>query len=205
MHEFIRQSVLVLPGLLLGFALHECMHAWTARLLGDDTGERLGRLTLDPTAHFDVIGFATAMFFGFGWAKPVPVNPLKLKHPTRDMALIAASGPLANMALVAVFATVAIFGLGGPGVVQVAQYGAIVNAGLAVFNLLPLPPLDGYRVIIGIVGSRPLAIERLEPFGPLLLVVLIISGLGDVVISPAKGWLLDTLAGVAQTVTGLLR
>jgi Zn-dependent protease len=176
-------SIWALPA-IVAITFHEAAHGFAARLLGDDTAWRLGRVTFNPVKHIDPVGtiFLPAVLlllrspFLFGYAKPVPVNFRALRHPRRDMVLVAAAGPGINIALAVVAAL--LFHLVGylPG--AAAQWAAenlknalIINVILAVFNLLPLPPLDGGRIAVGLLPdglARPLA--RLEPYGMIILI-----------------------------------
>ena len=179
--------------LLLGLAFHEFSHAAAATLLGDPTPRHNGRLSLNPMAHLEVVGTAMIFFVGFGWAKPVPVDPRYLKVGARTgMALVAGAGPLANVFL----ATLAAAPING-GIVpqqavaftlfrgqmdEVASYviGSIVfwNLLLASFNLLPIAPLDGFKAALGILPGRAAAhLARLERFGPGILLLLVASAL----------------------------
>jgi Zn-dependent protease len=176
-------SIWALPA-IVAITFHEAAHGFAARLLGDDTAWRLGRVTFNPVKHIDPVGtiFLPAVLlllrspFLFGYAKPVPINFRALRHPRRDMVLVAAAGPGINIALAVVAAL--LFHLVGylPG--AAAQWAAenlknalIINVILAVFNLLPLPPLDGGRIAVGLLPdglARPLA--RLEPYGMMILI-----------------------------------
>lgn len=175
----------VIP-LMLSLTVHEWAHAWSANLLGDDTAEREGRLTLNPLAHVDPLGTIILPLLGipFGWAKPVPVNPARFRRdmPMRTgMMITAAAGPLSNVAIALVCA--ALFGLGirfGVGeermdAYQLLQTGMMLNILLAVFNMLPIYPLDGSRVVDGVMPYkwRP-AWERYCQYGPMVLLGLII-------------------------------
>lgn len=173
--------------LLLGITIHEFAHAWAADRLGDPTARYMGRLTLNPMAHLDPLG--TIMFlvslvygFGIGWGKPVPVNPRNIRKlpVVTGMGLIALAGPLSNLLLAFVLALLWRFST-YPRLASFFVAGVFANVGLALFNLLPLPPLDGFDVLMGIVGSfrgrtaynlfRQLA--RLETHGPLILFALL--------------------------------
>src|SRR2546428_6153805 len=175
-------SIWVLP-VLLAITLHEAAHAYAARLLGDDTASKLGRVSLNPVKHIDLVGtillpgllLLLRSPFLFGYAKPVPVNFRALNNPRRDMVLVAAAGPAMNIMLAVIAAL--LFHLVGYLPDTAAQWVAenlknalIIHVVLAVFNLLPLPPLDGGRIAVGLLPdglARPLA--RLQPYGLLFL------------------------------------
>lgn len=154
-------SVLVIIFLIL--PLHEMAHGWMASKLGDNTAKYSGRLTLNPLAHVDPFGAVCILLFGFGWAKAVPVNPRNLNNPKRDMALVGLAGPVSNLiaALVGAILYNLIWLLGLPGEVMqwvVVFFGFYVsiNINLAVFNLLPIPPLDGSRILGAFLSDRAL-------------------------------------------------
>jgi Zn-dependent protease len=184
----IREVVILVPVFLLGLTVHEFAHAWVANRLGDPTARLQGRLTLSPLAHLDPIGTVAIFLINFGWARPVPVDARYFKNPRRDMILVAAAGPASNLLLAAVMASVfsavpwnAIdprwVWLAEP-FAQVLWLGVPVNLVLLVFNLLPIPPLDGSRVLSGLLPLRQaLAFSRLEPYGFLLIFLLFVSGL----------------------------
>jgi Zn-dependent protease len=163
--------------LLVALPIHEFAHAFVAYRLGDDTAARMGRLTLNPLRHLDPLGSAMIFFVGFGWAKPVPVNPGKLQHGSRTgYALVAAAGPASNLllaALVAVLWRIGLFNNASNDVVQFALIFMSINVALCLFNLIPLAPLDGSGVLSGIVGERGArALASLQTYGPLLLMAL---------------------------------
>ncbi|HET9122080.1 MAG TPA: site-2 protease family protein [Acidiferrobacteraceae bacterium] len=185
-------SVAVLP-ILFAVTVHEVAHGWVAKRLGDPTAQRLGRLTLNPLRHIDPVGtvavplllFLTTGFV-FGWAKPVPVTWDNLRHPRRDMALVALAGPGANLLMAVLWAAVERSAQALPAGASWAAVplyymglsGIAVNAVLMVLNLLPVPPLDGGRVVAGLLPGRlSWQFSRIEPFGLLILGMLMLSGL----------------------------
>ena len=180
-------SVWVLP-VLVAITFHEAAHAFAARFFGDDTASRLGRVSLNPFKHIDLFGtvllpaflILSQAPFIFGYAKPVPVNFAALRNPRADMAWVAIAGPATNI-LLAILAAVSFHLIGlapasaGQWIFEMLRNGLVINAVLAVFNMFPLPPLDGGRIAVSILPdavARPLA--RLEPFGMLILIGLII-------------------------------
>jgi Zn-dependent protease len=192
-------GLLIYLVLLFSLSVHECAHAWTADRLGDPTARYLGRVTLNPIAHIDIIGtviFPLFMIFGgvplFGWAKPVPVNPYNLRHPKRDHMWVAAAGPLSNFALCLVgILLYRIFfvetSLGGNSFLlhDFLFYGTILNAVLGTFNLIPIPPLDGGGVIERFLSpAMAEKFEMIRPFGPFILIGLLLLGGLHLIIAP---------------------
>lgn len=176
--------------LVLSLSFHEAAHAWAANKLGDPTARLLGRLTLNPLKHVDWIGTVVfplvAMFTGLpliGWAKPVPVDMRYLKQPRRDFAIVAAAGPASNLVLAAGGALIYRLLAQSSGLplgmtVGVIEFIVVINCLLAVFNMIPVPPLDGGNVLMGLVGERgAIALSFLRPYGFLILYVLMFSGL----------------------------
>jgi Zn-dependent protease len=176
--------VTALPVILLALTIHEWAHAYSAYRLGDPTAYRLGRMTLNPLAHLDLFGTLAIVLIGFGCAKPVPVNPNNLREPRKHMMWIAAAGPISNIAQALVFGLVLQFMVATGGITstsgfffQTVIYGIFINCALAVFNLLPVPPLDGSKIIYGLIPSMTHeSISKLEHYGPMVLMGLIAFG-----------------------------
>lgn len=182
--------------IVLGITVHEFMHAYTAHRMGDDTARHMGRLTLDPRAHLDLWGSLLIVLIGFGYGKPVPVSEGRLRNPMA-YALVAVAGPLTNVALAAVFALPLRTGTAdvvGGGYERVLELVVIYNCLLAVFNLIPIPPLDGSKVVYGLLPPRQAyAWRTYEQYGPFILLAVIfllpylrIDVLGPFVIGPAQ-------------------
>jgi len=187
-------SYALIPG-IFAITLHEVAHGWAAKQLGDTTAYMLGRLSLNPLKHIDPVGtvlvpFAMFLFVGtpFGWAKPVPVSFRNLRQPRRDMVLVAAAGPAANFAMALGWALLGALVIGFVGresvlsyglpywIVSNCQVGIIFNVSLGVFNLVPIPPLDGGRVLSGLLPpSASRVLERIEPFGLMILILLLVA------------------------------
>jgi len=196
--DTVQRIILTAPPILFALTVHECAHAWVAWKMGDPTAKMLGRVTLNPIRHLDPIGTIALFFSGlFGWAKPVPINPANFRNYKKGMVLVALAGPLSNLLLAAFFSLVHKsvfmfspgFILGSPGLsrplLMMLEMSIILNVSLAVFNMIPIPPLDGSRVLSNLLGgANSLAFERLERYGFVILIVLIASGLVNRIMSP---------------------
>ena len=215
-----RIVVSVLP-ILIAITFHEVAHGYVANKLGDPTAKMMGRLTLNPIAHIDLIGtiliplvlfFSTNGQFVFGYAKPVPINPFNFKNPKKDMAISAAAGPITNIILAALcwFIYSIIPGTAGTEnssfavltpIKQMWEAGFGINLVLAVINLVPIPPLDGGRILVGILPhEQAVSYSRIEPFVFIIIMVLFISGIAQHLLSP----LITILGFFIQLFVGLL-
>ncbi|HAS89424.1 MAG TPA: site-2 protease family protein [Desulfovibrio sp.] len=199
-------SILALP-FLLAITCHEAAHGFAAYLLGDPTAKHAGRLTLNPLKHLDPMGtLALVLTRMIGWAKPVPVNPMYFKNPQRDMMIVALAGPAANMTLAVMFSIVVkvILSLDVNGLsplilkilepsVMIANAGVIINLALCFFNLLPIPPLDGSKILAGFM-PREAAFKFMSfRYGFVIVILLAMLGLLGKVISPAMGFFYNFL------------
>jgi Zn-dependent protease len=171
----------VLAAIVIAFTVHEFSHALTAEKLGDPTPKALGRLTLNPLAHIDILGFLLLLFAGFGWGRPVPFNENRLKNPKWGAALIALAGPFSNLALAALaFAALYLLTVNGvlPPNSLLAVFLAFLiqfNIVLMLFNLIPIPPLDGSKLLFALIPDRHEQIRQaLTIYGPMILLGLII-------------------------------
>ena len=203
-------TVFALP-VLFAITLHEAAHGYAARYFGDNTAYMMGRVSLNPAKHIDPIGtilvplilyFATGGNFLFGYAKPVPVNFGALRNPKRDMIWVALAGPASNFvqAFLWGLALILLQAAGGSEIYfyDVARAGVLVNIVMFVFNLFPIPPLDGGRVLVGLLPVRQaIALSRIEPYGFFIVMALVLTGVVTTV------WLIP-LMGLTQTVLSLL-
>ena len=191
-------AVAILP-LLFAITVHEVAHGWVAKKFGDPTAQRLGRLTLNPLKHIDPVGTILVPGlllllggFVFGWAKPVPVTWENLRHPKRDMAIVAAAGPGANLVMAFFWAVIARIGMQlgsqswvGLPMQYMGLFGIEINSIFMILNLLPLPPLDGGRVAVGLLpGPWAWQLARIEPFGFFILLALLATGILGAIIGP---------------------
>jgi Zn-dependent protease len=206
-------SIAAIP-IVFAITIHEVAHGWVARYFGDRTAEAQGRLSLNPIRHIDPIGTilvpALMLWIGgflFGWAKPVPVNPNYMRNPRGNMVWVSAAGPTVNLLMAVAWAAVMLltrsFDLGTTGewIFQMAGIGIYINVLLAVFNMLPIPPLDGGQVLTNLLPAGPLssALERIAPFGLFIVLGLIFTG----ILAPLIGRPIAAIMGLISSVFGL--
>jgi len=172
--------VLLIPALVFSLSFHEFAHAWMAYRLGDSTAARMGRLTLNPMSHLDPIGSLALLLMGFGWAKPVPVDPRYLKNPRKDMVKVAAAGPISNIILAIIAALVLRLLFDSDFLSNSVKTFFIIfmqiNITLAVFNLLPVPPLDGSQILSPFLEKQfgPDIVWKMQAYGPRVLFFIIL-------------------------------
>jgi Zn-dependent protease len=199
MNNFITELIILAPPLLLALTFHEFAHGFVAYRLGDPTAKDAGRLTLNPLSHLDPIGTIAFFFIKFGWAKPVPVNPSYFRNPKKDMLWVALAGPLTNLALAVVSAilTKTIWMLAAmipysamAEAILVPLNGMLIasvwiNLVLCIFNFLPIPPLDGSRILVGLLpNDLARSYLKIERYGFIIILVLAFSGILSKVIMP---------------------
>lgn len=207
--------LLALPGVLVAMTFHEYMHGIVALRLGDPTALRAGRLSPEPWAHIDWWGFAALLLLGFGWAKPVPIDPRYFKNPKRDMMWVGLAGPLSNFVMAFMAAVfLAVWYRVAPGsatagigyyINEIIQAGFVLNVAFGLFNLIPIPPLDGSRVLAGLL-PYPLArlLYRLEPYGLFILVFfLVVTPLLTGVLDPLRQAVGSAIFGAAQALASI--
>ena len=214
MDEFSLIQKIIIWGIPVIFAitLHEVAHGWVAMKLGDRTAQMMGRLTLNPIKHIDPIGtllipgvLLMAGGFIFGWAKPVPVTYQNLRKPKSDMAWVALAGPAANLVMAVIWAIVAMIGISllrsgfamGEAMAYMGAAGILINTMLMILNLLPLPPLDGGRILVSLLPG-PLAwkVSRIEPYGFFILVGLLYLGFIGTILHPIMNTFINLLVTI---------
>lgn len=204
-------AIWVIP-VLFAITLHEVAHGWVASKLGDQTAKILGRLSVNPLQHVDLVGtilvpgvlLLTNAGFVFGWAKPVPVNYFNLCNPKRDMALVAAAGPLSNLLMATFWAAAAKIGMIltqdqsaiGVWLYNTGQAGILINIWLMVLNFVPIPPLDGSRIVSSLLPAKiAIAYSRIEPFGFFILLGLILTNILQIILVPPTEFFITLIKG----------
>ena len=205
---YILSILLGLIPALLCITLHELSHGFVAYKLGDNTAKDRGRLTLNPLKHLDVMGLLMLLVFHVGWAKPVPVNMYNFKNPKRGMALTALAGPVSNFLITLVFMflfgfayTIVLAHYSEPGyyLLQMLQLTAYISLGLGMFNLIPIPPLDGSKVLLSVISdSSYQKLMRYERYGMILMILLVSTGVIGKPLSAAIEYIYNLLIPLAQ-------
>jgi len=213
--SLIQKIIVCVPPILLAVTLHEVAHGWMAKLYGDRTPEMMGRLSLNPIKHIDPIGtvllpafMAITTGFIFGWAKPVPISFDHLRHPKKDMAKVALAGPGANLIMMILWVVILKIILALPSslnwlsvpLLYMSAVGVYINCILMVLNLLPVPPLDGSRVLASYLpNSMAYKFSKIEPYGMIILVALLFLGLLGIILLPV----INAVMGLFSSIAGI--
>jgi Zn-dependent protease len=210
---FIQKIAIWVIPLLFAITLHEVAHGWVASFFGDQTARFEGRLSLNPVKHIDLIGTVIVPIimlmysnFIFGWAKPVPVDPRNFRHPHRDMAFVALAGPLTNIAMAFFWGGIAKAGIFstlkgnswfGEPLLYMGSAGIMINVVLAVLNFIPLPPLDGGKILAGLLPRGAAnQLTLLEPYGFFILIILMFSGVLSYVMGPFISFFINLIEAI---------
>ena len=199
----LEHILLSIPAVLIAITFHEYAHGYVAYKLGDPTAKNYGRLTLNPIRHIDPLGGIMLLVVGFGWAKPVPVNPAYFKNPKNGMAQVALAGPVSNIILAFITLLIAhIFEFQNIYVLTMLVRLVILNIGLAIFNMIPIPPLDGSKIFSSLLPSRIyFGIMRYERYAHIILLLLLFTG----ILTPFLRWMVDwVLSALTFLVSGLI-
>lgn len=177
--------LLISVSLIISISIHEFSHAFVANYLGDSTAKNMGRLTINPKAHLDPVGTLFLLFVGFGWGRPVPFNPLNLKSPRRDAALISLAGPMSNLILAVILSLSSRLFFAGGLVWTFLYFLVLYNLMLGFFNLIPLGPLDGNKIVFGFLPNK-LAIQWIEfqRYSMYVLLIMIVFGFTEKILGP---------------------
>ena len=196
----------VIPALLC-ITIHELCHGYVAYKLGDNTAKNAGRLTLNPIKHIDIMGLLAMVVFKFGWAKPVPINMNNFKNPKTGMAITALAGPVSNLLLAVlilfiygfVFIPLSKAGNAGTVLLEMLRTTAYLSCMLAIFNIIPIPPLDGSKILFSLLPEREYyKLMQYERYGMILLLVIIVTGTLSTYLTTAVSWVYNGLSVIAQ-------
>jgi len=210
----LKEILFRIPAVLISISVHELCHGYAAYLLGDPTAKNNGRLTMNPIAHFDLYGTLCMLLFGFGWARPVPVNPMYFKNPKQGMSLVGLAGPLSNFFLALIFSIIFAVCLGmgiNPQQSVLAEFimlflatSIALNVGLGIFNLFPVPPLDGSKILAVVLpNSAYYKLMMYERYIAPVLMLLLFAGVLDVPLNFLAGKVIDGLYIIISLIAGL--
>lgn len=192
-----------LPGIIAALTIHECSHAFAAYLLGDRTAKEYGRLTLNPIAHIDPLGFLCLIVTRrFGWAKPVPVNDMNFRNRKKGMLIVSLAGPASNFitAMLIAFSYALFFNRIGNVMKDILQYAYIINLSIGAFNLIPIPPLDGSKILdVFLTNKQRLFMRRYAIYANIIILLLIFSGIIGAILGPiimAMDWFINSAVGL---------
>lgn len=195
-----------LPVVLIAIVLHECAHGWMSYKLGDPTPKNTGRLSLNPLKHLDPVGAICLLVFHFGWAKPVQVNPYYYKNRKKGLILVSLAGPVTNFIMAFIFTL--LFGVIfkfdlytstiGDIIYNICQYGIVINIGLGLFNLIPLPPLDGSKVAMSLSKNVAKFFYKYQQYSQIILVLLLVSDVLTKPLSALNSWIVNGMITVVS-------
>ncbi len=201
---FTVEFIIRIPAILLSLTIHEFFHGYVSYKLGDPTAKNQDRLTMNPLKHIDPVGFFMMLIFRFGWAKPVPINPLYYKNKRRGVFLVSLAGPLSNFVM-AILSTIVYYNTFHFGNVILSEFFyslVLYNAIFCAFNLLPIPPLDGSHILETFIPTKHLVMyHKYEPYGSFILLILIVTGLSGVVMGPILDGILFVADWIASFIT----
>ena len=208
--SYVIDALYSLPGILVGLSFHEWAHAYAAYKRGDPTARNLGRMTVNPLAHIDLIGFISLVILGFGWAKPVPVNTRNFKKPRTDELIVSIAGIIVNLILGALFMilwfVLALLPYSNDILNTMVQYCYVINFSLAVFNLLPIPPLDGYRVVqcLFLNGKTYKVFSFLERYSYVILIAVLLLNSRTHFLNTLVSWVMMPVISLLRLVLSLI-
>ncbi len=199
--ENLRSVLYIAPVMLLAVVCHECAHGWVSYRLGDPTAKNAGRLTLNPLKHLDPIGVICMLLFHFGWAKPVPIDPRYYKDPKKGIILVSLAGPAVNLLLTAISVLLAgvivKFAPSERFVFQIlydlCYYSAMLNIGLCLFNLIPIPPLDGSNVLGAVSGKARSFFQKYQKYCQIALLICIVTGILSYPLGKLSRWIVQAI------------
>ncbi|MDO4518069.1 MAG: site-2 protease family protein [Bacillota bacterium] len=202
--DWLFDKIMIIPGIVIGLSMHEFAHAFVAHKLGDNTPMLQGRVTINPAAHIDIIGLIALFFCGFGWGRPVEINPFNFRNRRRDQLLVSLAGVVMNLIMAILFVVVikvllvtsgaAVFNGStmGQGVMMMLYYIVQINLVLMIFNLIPCPPLDGFNILAQIGGFGQTDLYwKLYNYGNWLLIALIVFNITSMIISPCVSFFMN--------------